>query len=520
VSIVACAPRDSLKFGASLCLGFFLFMALGLTASAAEYNSYQAARYADKWVDSQEQIQIRNPFYYHSEQGGHDCANYVTQCLIAGYIPTYYSNGLQVNHSLIRCDDLAVSLINLFSDDSARVSAGGNAPDFMGPGDVVIYGDNNDAYRHAVIVASGTGAQILCNAHTSERHHEPFSSFFGIYTLATCYHVKDWAGVGANLSPSFLDPLVLSNTFNQVKTPLHASPCFTYADVRMGNYLASDIPDTTYVCLNLYGSGGLTELGKVLVALPPFLYDQTAEAFDVPFEMPESEECKVEMVVDNFWYWAETSESDNVFSRFDDYMPCDENPEPYATDFQATASGRAIVIKWAAWPRQDLIGFSLHRWSEGEALSRLAEIPASWDGGDSQGEREFTYTDEDVRPGRQYNYRLDGEFSNGSTLALASESIFLPGRPGILASATLPNPFADLTSVRFEIEMAGEVSAGIFDVGGRLVKVFPTIWREPGEHRLVWDGKRNDGELLPPGLYLCKVCIGSHCKVEKVVLLR
>jgi hypothetical protein len=42
----------------------------------------------------------------------------------------------------------------------------------------------------------------------------------------------------------------------------------------------------------------------------------------------------------------------------------------------------------------------------------------------------------------------------------------------------------------------------------------------PAEHRLVWDGKRNDGELLPPGLYLCKVCIGSHCKVEKVVLLR
>jgi hypothetical protein len=520
VTIVARAPRDSLKFGASLCLGFFLFTASGLTAFAAVYNNSQAARYADKWVDSDEADNIRNPFYYHSGQGSNDCANYVTQCLIAGYIPTYNSGGLQVNHSLIRCDDLAVSLHNLFSDDSARVSAGGNAPDFMGAGDVVIYGDNNDAYRHAVVVVAGTGAQILCNAHTSERCHKPFSYWLSEFPLATCYHVKHSAGVGADLSPSFSYPLVLSNTFNQVRTPLHASPCFTYADVSMGNYLASDIPDTTYVCLNLYGSGGLTELGKVLVALPPFLYDQTAQAFDVPFEMPESGSCKVEMVVDNFWYWAETSESNNACERFDDYVPCDQNPEPYATDFQATASGRAIVIKWAARPRQDLIGFSLHRWADGEVPSRLSEIPASWDGGDSQNEHEFTYIDEDVRPGRQYNYRLDGEFNNGSTLALASASIFLPGRPGVLTSATLPNPFGDLTSVRFEIEVAGEVSAGIFDVGGRLVKAFPTIWREPGEHRLVWDGKRNDGEILPPGLYLCKVCIGSHCKVEKVVLLR
>lgn len=400
------------------------------------------------------------------------------------------------------------------------MSAGGNAPDFMGPGDVVMYGSSNDAYRHAVIVAAGTGAQILCDAHTEERYHRAFSYFFGAYTVATCYHVKDWAGVGADLSPSLIDPLVLSNTLSEVKTPLHATPCFTYADVRMGNFVASDIPDTTYVCLNFYGNGGRTLRGYKQVAFPPFLYDQTAEAIDVPFQMPDSLQCRVEMIVDDFGYWAENSEDNNVRDRLDDYMPCSDNPESYATDFQATASGRAIVIKWVARPRQDIVGFSLHRWSDGEAPSRLGEIPASWDDRDSQDDREFTYIDEDVRPGRQYNYRLDGEFGNGSTLTLATGSVFLPGRPGILASGTLPNPFADLTSVRFEIEVAGEVSAGIFDVRGRLVKVFPTTWREAGEHRLAWDGKRNDGELLPPGLYLCKVCIGSHCKVEKVVLLR
>ena len=59
----------------------FIILLLGIFHNLYGYNRNQVARYADKW--SQEGVALRNPFFYSCSK---DCANFVSQCLIAGGI--------------------------------------------------------------------------------------------------------------------------------------------------------------------------------------------------------------------------------------------------------------------------------------------------------------------------------------------------------------------------------------------------------------------------------------------------
>jgi len=80
-----------------------LLMLFGIfTELYAYYNVNQATRYADKWWNH------RNPFYH--DCGGNDCANFVSQCLIAGGFNLADGAGYGYNiygrHSIVRAGGL------------------------------------------------------------------------------------------------------------------------------------------------------------------------------------------------------------------------------------------------------------------------------------------------------------------------------------------------------------------------------------------------------------------------------
>ena len=83
-------------------LAFFMFIGIN---SLNAYNESQAVRYADKWVD--EDTIKRNPFYYSCDN---DCANFVSQCLIAGGFNLAdgvgYGYNIYGRHSIVRAGGL------------------------------------------------------------------------------------------------------------------------------------------------------------------------------------------------------------------------------------------------------------------------------------------------------------------------------------------------------------------------------------------------------------------------------
>jgi hypothetical protein len=94
------------------------------------------------------------------------------------------------------------------------------------------------------------------------------------------------------------------------------------------------------------------------------------------------------------------------------------------------------------------------------------------------------------------------------------------GRASGPAMRVFPNPFSSSTSVYFVAPGAGAVDVGIFDVSGRLVRRIAARTSSGDERRVEWDGRTDDGELAPTGVYFCRLKLGSGTHAKPILLLR
>jgi hypothetical protein len=81
-----------------------------------------------------------------------------------------------------------------------------------------------------------------------------------------------------------------------------------------------------------------------------------------------------------------------------------------------------------------------------------------------------------------------------------------------------PNPFSARTTISFRLPARAPVSAAVWDVGGRLVRTLADgAPRDAGEHRLAWDGRRDDGRPAAPGVYFARLSTRPRTSVHKLV---
>jgi len=91
-----------------------------------------------------------------------------------------------------------------------------------------------------------------------------------------------------------------------------------------------------------------------------------------------------------------------------------------------------------------------------------------------------------------------------------------PNRPGGFAVlGSIPNPARGAGKIRFELPAAASVTAGIYDVSGRLVRpLCENLLQSAGTHDLSWDGRG-----LAAGIYHVVVQSGSFSSAKKIVVL-
>ena len=162
---------------------------------AATYNPLKAIQYADQWWNK------RNPKF--QSYGFNDCANYVSQCLIAGGLSLLASSSADKNGSIAQCTSLDAFLTNTLKATVWKKSPGSLAPTGLQPGDVAIFG-NWLGLRHAVFVsAKQTNGQPLFNAHTYDRLRTTIGWLFSGWTYVKYYHiVKSLVTVAAAPKPA------------------------------------------------------------------------------------------------------------------------------------------------------------------------------------------------------------------------------------------------------------------------------------------------------------------------------
>jgi DNA-binding beta-propeller fold protein YncE len=86
-----------------------------------------------------------------------------------------------------------------------------------------------------------------------------------------------------------------------------------------------------------------------------------------------------------------------------------------------------------------------------------------------------------------------------------------------------PNPFADATTIVYTLtaqDAATEVSLVVYNMLGQRLRVLVQGHRQPGEHRIRWDGRDEAGRLVPTGVYLYRLAVGDRHVTRQLVRLR
>jgi hypothetical protein len=83
-----------------------------------------------------------------------------------------------------------------------------------------------------------------------------------------------------------------------------------------------------------------------------------------------------------------------------------------------------------------------------------------------------------------------------------------------------PNPFNPETTILFSLDNNGLVKLVIYDVLGRKVKTLADSKYPTGEYSILWDGRDEDQNQMPSGVYFIKLETGNSSQIRKMLLVR
>ena len=138
----------------------------------------------------------------------------------------------------------------------------------------------------------------------------------------------------------------------------------------------------------------------------------------------------------------------------------------------------------------------------------------------------YTYLDEALNPEVGWNELVATSFDNG--VAVASDTVnfyinptgikFEPSRRLLLTGS--PNPFSSSTELSFSLSAPGFTSVEIYDLTGRCISNLVDNDLSQGDHTVNWGGTDQNGNGVPPGLYMCRIQSGGVIETTGLCLLR
>jgi hypothetical protein len=188
-------------------LGFASWLAVTAPMAALAYNPDDAITYAGNFWNQ------RNPTYnayapnaFPFQTG--DCANFVSQCLIAGRINFTGAAGVDDKGAIPLVQNLFLNLIQVrhhkkFAQTDYRSNP--HAPTWVVPGDVIMWGDTAKPFRHSGIVVNGSGDSSAVEAveklPPSENSHFLVEEFFAKMRPNFAKEASQWRATSEQTTP-------------------------------------------------------------------------------------------------------------------------------------------------------------------------------------------------------------------------------------------------------------------------------------------------------------------------------
>lgn len=83
-----------------------------------------------------------------------------------------------------------------------------------------------------------------------------------------------------------------------------------------------------------------------------------------------------------------------------------------------------------------------------------------------------------------------------------------------------PNPFNFGTLIKYALPEESEVKIVVYNLLGQKVKVLVEENQAPGYYTIYWDGKGEEGNILPSGIYFYKISTSKNSEAKKLILMK
>jgi hypothetical protein len=174
-----------------------------------------------------------------------------------------------------------------------------------------------------------------------------------------------------------------------------------------------------------------------------------------------------------------------------------------------------VVVKWETLSETDTYRFYIQR--QGTAWVTIDSVDA---GGTSLSRRQYAVTDATV-PAVTWTYRIKELDRNGAvhyspTVSTTLEAISSELHVTAYAlEQNYPNPFNPVTTIRFALPVAGNVTLRVFNLLGQETATLVNENRPAGEYSVPFNGSG-----LSSGVYFYRLQAGSFEEIKSLVLLR
>ncbi|MBC8403490.1 MAG: hypothetical protein H8E14_18565 [Candidatus Marinimicrobia bacterium] len=74
--------------------------------------------------------------------------------------------------------------------------------------------------------------------------------------------------------------------------------------------------------------------------------------------------------------------------------------------------------------------------------------------------------------------------------------------------------------LRFEVPAASDVRIVLFDLGGREVAVLVNEKCQPGQYKVMWNGRNSMGIPAPTGIYFARMTADDYSNTIKMLLVK
>jgi|GEM_PF-5405657 len=77
-------------------------------------------------------------------------------------------------------------------------------------------------------------------------------------------------------------------------------------------------------------------------------------------------------------------------------------------------------------------------------------------------------------------------------------------------SQASPNPFGNVTTIRYGLPAESHLTLRIYDISGKVIKTLVSNYQKPGYYTVDWHGKDESDRKVASGIYFCTVQIRAH----------